>query len=265
MSESPPVLLARLDDGVARLTLAGPERRNAINPAAVEAFAAAIESCRLDPPRALLIDAEGAAFTVGGDLDHFAAHCGDGAALVAALERMVPTYHRSLLALAELPCPSVCAINGAAAGGGIGIAVACDLRIGVPETVFATGFCGLGLSGDGGLSWWLPRLIGHSRAAEMLLGGRVVGADEALAWGLLGRIVATERLGDEAIASARRFAAGPGHALGEMRRLLLASSTATLAEQLVAESEALSRSAADPDARAGVLAFARGQRPKFRR
>jgi 2-(1,2-epoxy-1,2-dihydrophenyl)acetyl-CoA isomerase len=129
--------------------------------------------------------------------------------------------------------------------------------------VFATGFARLGLSGDGGCTWFLPRLVGLRRAQEMEIGGRVLTAAEALDWGLVTRTVPAADLASEAEALATRLAAGPTVALAAMRRLLRESWGATLEQQLDAESAAITRSARSADAREGITAFAARRPPRF--
>jgi 2-(1,2-epoxy-1,2-dihydrophenyl)acetyl-CoA isomerase len=127
----------------------------------------------------------------------------------------------------------------------------------------ATGFGRLGLNGDGGSSWWLPRLIGMPRARELLIGGRVLNAGEALELGLVGRVVPRAELEAEALAAARALAAGPTVALIEIRRLLIGSGERTLAEGLAAEHEAMIRTGGTSDAREGIAAFVERRAPRF--
>lgn len=248
-------------DGVASLRLAWPEARNAIDPAMVEALAAAVAACEQDSAaRAVLISAEGPAFTVGGDLRHFAAN---EHRLRDAMDQMVPTYHATLARLAGVEKPVVCAAQGAAAGGGLGLLWCADIVLASDDLTLATGFARIGLSGDGGSSWHLPRLVGMRRAQELLLGGRVLSAQEALEWGLVTRLVARSELESEARAAARALAAGPTVALAHMRRLLREGASASLQQQLERETAAMSASSATTDAAEGIAAFAERRAPSF--
>ena len=213
------------------------------------------------PIRAVLISAAGPAFTVGGDLEHFGRRIAD---LDVALAEVIPDYHRTLARLAALEVPVVAAVQGAIAGGGLGLAWIADLVLAADDSVFATGFARLGLSGDGGCTWFLPRLVGLRRAQEMEIGGRVLTA------------AGSARLGP-------RHPGGPGGPISRprprrssrgsrpdrrsrsaaMRRLLRESWGATLEQQLDAESAAITRSARSADAREGITAFAARRPPRF--
>lgn len=248
-------------EGVARLRLVRPAARNAIDPAMVAALDSAAQECGDDRAvRALLISAEGLAFTVGGDLDYLAARVED---LDDALEEAIPDYHRALARLAALDVPVVCAVQGAIAGGGLGLAWIADFVLASEDAVFATGFARLGLSGDGGSTWFLPRLIGLRRAQELVIGGRVLTAAEALEWGLVTRVVPPADLEAQAEALAARLAAGATVAFAHMRRLLRDSWSATLEQQLDAERAAMKVCAATADAREGVSAFVQRRSPRF--
>jgi 2-(1,2-epoxy-1,2-dihydrophenyl)acetyl-CoA isomerase len=248
------------EDGLARLTLARPEALNAIDPYWTAAFADAVASCARPEVRAVLIAAEGPSFTVGGDLRHFAARAAD---LSVALSEMVPAYHEALGRLADLDCPVVCAVHGAAAGGGLGLTFGADLVLAASDARFVCGFARLGLSGDGSGSWFLPRLVGLRRAQELMFGNRELSASEALEWGLVTRLVAPDELQAAALDLARELARGPTVAFAHMRRLLRESWGATLQEQLVRESDAMLATGDTADAREGIEAFATRREPRF--
>jgi 2-(1,2-epoxy-1,2-dihydrophenyl)acetyl-CoA isomerase len=246
---------------VAEIVLARVEDRNAIDPAWVRGLAAAVDGC-LDGgrTRAVLIRAQGPAFTVGGDLKHFAAHADD---LPGQLASMIGGFHTSLLTLAQLPVPVLCAAQGAVAGGGLGLLWAADVVLLADDAKLATAFHHLGLSGDGGSSWYLPRLVGIRRATQLILGGRVLDAGEAVDWGLADRVVPRAELVAEAMAAARALAAGPTGAYGEMRRNIRNALSVDLAGGLDAEHEAMVRCGASVDAREGIVAFAARRAPRF--
>ena len=176
---------------------------------------------------------------------------------------MIPPYHAALERIAALEAPVVAAVRGAIAGGGLGLAWCSDIVIASEDAVFATGFAKLGLSGDGGSSWWLPRLVGLRRAQELLLRNRVLRAAEALDWGLVTEVVATDAVEARAESVAAELAAGPAHALGHIRRLLRLSATNTLTEQLAAEAAAARACGATADAREGIAAFTERRAPRF--
>jgi 2-(1,2-epoxy-1,2-dihydrophenyl)acetyl-CoA isomerase len=251
------------DGGLGILQLSRPAARNAIDADFVADLAAAVQQCAAEAAlRALLIRADGPAFTVGGDVTMLAATSpGD---LPATLRQLTTSYHSALRILDGLAVPVVAAVQGAVAGGGFGLMHVADIVLAAEGTRFATGFAALGLSGDGGSTWFLPRLIGTRRAAELYLEQRVLDAAEALDWGLISRVIPAAELAAEAERTASRLAAGPTRALGEIRALLRRSPQASLGDQLLAETEALSRTAATRDAAHGLASFIARTSPDFR-
>lgn len=248
-------------EGVAHLRLVRREARNAIDGAMVNALGEAVDACAAASGlRVLRISAEGPAFTVGGDLKYLSARIHE---LDRVLDEMIPVYHRALGKLASLDVPVVCAVAGAAAGGGLGLAWVSDFLLASEDAVFATGFADLGLSGDGGSSWFLPRLVGLRRAQELILGNRVLRAAEALDWGLVTRVVPRADLEREAEALTEKLAAGPTFCLAEQRRLLRGSWGATLEQQLEAERVAIRRCGATADGREGTSAFVERRKARF--
>jgi len=248
--------------GVARLRLARPGAANSIDPTMVADIAEAAERCATEPGvRALLITGEGNRFCGGGDIKYFAG-LGNGE-LGAVLTDMITTYHRALLRLSDLPFPVVCGVQGAVAGGGLGLLFASDIVIAAAGTKFAMGYPALGLVSDGGGSWHLPRLVGFARAAAMFLDNRALDAGEALAYGLVSEIVDGSQLHDRAEETTLRLAAGPTRALGSMRRLLRQAWTTPLPQQLDDEVRAMAEVCATTDAAEGVAAFAAKRRPIF--
>jgi 2-(1,2-epoxy-1,2-dihydrophenyl)acetyl-CoA isomerase len=250
-----------IEDGLARLRLASEDGRNAIDPEWVREVSRGIDRCASDPTvRALLISATGNSFSVGGDLRHFGEHLHR---LPEELDDMITSYHETLVRLGELSVPVVCAVRGGVGGGGLGLLWAADVVLAADDLKLATGFARLGLSGDGGGSWWLPRLVGMPRARELMLGNRVLSATEAADWGLVSRVVALESLEDEALAVARELAAGPTAAYGEIRRLLARSGSLSLADGLAAERDACVRCGDTADGREGIAAFVERRPPRF--
>lgn len=244
----------RFDDGLARLTLTRADARNAIDPAMVEALAEAVECVANEPNlRALLITAAGPAFSVGGDLRYLGSRTDR---LPEALEPMVGTYHETLRRLAVLPVPVVTAAKGAVAGGALGLLWCADLTIVGHDTKLALGFLELGLSGDGGSTWWLPRLVGLQRARQLLLyRGPITGA-MAKEWGLVTNAVPEDEVDADAERAARALAARPSAAYAEIRTLLARSFELDLGQGLEAEHAAMLRTAATDEARELVRRFA---------
>lgn len=251
------------ETGVAWVMLAVPERRNAFSSALASALHSALDGVEADDDaRAIILAGEGSAFCVGGDLVSFAAAL-DGGDLVERVTSDMTAFNPLIGRLAAVAVPTVAALHGAVAGGGLSLAAACDLRVCTPTTVFAPGFTGIGLPPDTGASWLLPRLIGLGRAADFFLRNRRLDADEALAIGLVNEI--TEDVRARAGELARQLAAGPQRALADTKRLLAASFRRTLEEQVDAEAAAVVRALHGPELRAGVSAFLSKQPPSFPR
>lgn len=249
-------------DGLAVICLNRPEARNGIDMAVTEDLLEVATRCANDPAlRAVLFKANGPAFTTGGDLAYLSGQSAE--TLPAVLRRMTTNYHEALRQFSRLDVPVVAAVHGAVAGGGLGIMCCADMVLAAAGTRFATGFSALGLSTDGGCSWFLPRLIGERRTAELYYEGRVLEAEEAREWGLLTRVVAPENLDSEATALAVRLASGPTRAYAQMRRLMRSSGSASLSEQLGRETDALSASAETEDAHGAIQAFMKKQKPVF--
>jgi 2-(1,2-epoxy-1,2-dihydrophenyl)acetyl-CoA isomerase len=242
-------------DGVGVLTLERADARNAIDPEMVAGLSRAVAAVADDARvRAVLIRAEGPAFSVGGDLRYLSERAAE---LPQTLEPMVARYHETLARLAELPLPVVCAVTGAVAGGALGLLWCADVTIVASDTKLATGFLQLGLSGDGGSSWWLPRLVGIGRARELLLGGRVLSGAEAAEWGLVTTALPADEVEAHAESVAQALAAHPTGAYAEIRKLLASADGRDLRQGLAAEEDAMQRTAASAEARSRIAAFGR--------
>ncbi|MFD6894701.1 enoyl-CoA hydratase/isomerase family protein [Rhodococcus sp. NPDC060086] len=249
------------EDGVAQLRLTRVASRNAIDLAMVEAIAHATEILQADDRiRSLLISGDGPAFCVGGDLKYFTDHLDT---LSDELKTMISLWHRTLPQLSELPYPVVTAVHGGTAGGGLGLVWCADHVVAGESTKIATGFSALGLSGDGGSSWHLPRLVGMRRAKEMILENRVLDATTALEWNLVNRVVPDTEVLDTALERARWFATRSITATRESKQLLSAATSSTHREQLAAELDAMIVCGSSSDARAGIKAFVEHQAPVF--
>jgi 2-(1,2-epoxy-1,2-dihydrophenyl)acetyl-CoA isomerase len=199
-------------------------------------------------------------FCAGGNVKAFAAADDP----VALLRSMAGDLHRFMRLLVAAPVPVVAAVPGWAAGAGMSVVCATDISIGGPSTGLRPGYPQLGFSPDGGLSWTLPRVVGATRAREILLTDRPVQAEEALRIGLISRLVdSDEEILGAAERVAAKLAAGPTTAYRSMKRLLAASPGATYAEQLDAEEDLISWSAGSPAGREGVQAFVGKRKADF--
>ncbi|MCX6398472.1 MAG: enoyl-CoA hydratase-related protein [Propionibacteriales bacterium] len=249
-------------DGVATLCLARPDARNAIDQRlADELLVAAVRIAGDSSVRAVLICGEGPDLTVGGDIAYFTEHAGDD--LGATLRRMTTPFHLAFQVLATLDAPIVTVATGAVAGGGLGLVYAADVVVAADDARFVTAFAAIGLSGDGGGTWHLPRRIGPARAARAYLLNEPMTAKDALDWGLVAEVAPVTEARARGEEIARRLAAGPSKAFAQMRALLRASWDRSLPDQLNAEVEALVATARTDDASGAIAAFAAKQRPTF--
>jgi 2-(1,2-epoxy-1,2-dihydrophenyl)acetyl-CoA isomerase len=247
---------------VATVWLNRPDVRNAIDmQMAEETLDVARRIAADDSIRAVLICGNGPALSVGGDVDYFLARSGEH--FGALFAQMTTPFHEAFRVLSRIDAPIVTAAHGAVAGGGLGFVYAADLVIASEGTKFVTAFAALGLSGDGGGTWHLPRLIGARRAAEAYLRNRPIEADEALEWGLVNEIVPPGELRGRAEAVARGLAAGPTRGFARMRALLRDSWRNDLSTQLQAETEALRDTGDTADAARAITDFAAKRRTEF--
>lgn len=219
-------LLAETDDGVGVITLNRPDRRNAMTGEMLTALAAVLGDFEQNPlVGALLITGAGSAFCSGGDVKGFSERGGEGgqsSEVDPDRVRVQQDQQRATVGrIYGFSKPTVAALPGAAAGAGVGIALAADLRIGCPRTLFATAFVNVGLSGDYGSAWLLDRLVGPSRARELLFLGERIDAERSLSMGLVNSLVPADQLAAEALALAGRLANGPRQALAGMKENLL--------------------------------------------
>lgn len=243
--------------GVATLTIARPERLNALSAETVDELREAVEETGRSGARCLLLTGEGRGFSSGADL---ASEGGLPEDAGLALERH---FNPLIEALFALPIPVVAAVNGPAAGAGCSLALAADVVIAARSAYFLQAFVNIGLIPDAGATWLLPRLAGRARAMEMMMLGERVPAEQALAWGMIGRVVDDEDLASEAVALATRLAQGPTVALGLIRRLARDAEQLPLTQALAAERAAQRRAGETQDFKAAVMAFLRKLKPQF--
>ena len=251
-----------LRDGVAHLTLNRPDAANGINRELAEELLLAVTSLADDASvRAVLLRGNGPRFCGGGDVKHFAS-LGDG--LGHYLREITTPLHAAVSQLVRLDAPVIAAVQGSAAGAGMGFVGASDLVIAAESTKFVMAYTGIGLTPDGSSSWFLPRLVGERRALELVLTNRVLSAAEALEWGLITRVVPDDALDAEAEALAAQLAAGPTLAFGGAKRLMHGSLEHTLDQHLRLETEEIARAAGTLDGQEGPAAFADKRAPHFR-
>ena len=251
-----PHLLTARDGDVLVATLNQPERLHPLSAEMVAGLAGALDEAERDGARCLLLTGAGRGFCSGADLQL----AGAGGDVAAGIERHInPLLER----LAQLPMPVVTAVNGPAAGAGAGLALAGDFTLMARSAYLLLAFVNVGLVPDAGLTFTLPRLVGRQRAAEMMMLGERVPAEEAERWGLIHRAVDDNALAGEALALARRLAAGPTRAYTIIRRNLHGAFEATHAETLRMELDGQREAARTADFREGVTAFLEKRRPRF--
>src|ERR1700736_1393447 len=249
-------------DGVATVCLNRPDQRHAIDLRMGEESLVVARRIAADASvRAVLICGNGPSLTVGGDIGYFLES--PPAEFGKLFARMTTPFHEAFRILSRIDAPIVTAAHGAVAGGGLGYVYAADLVIAAEGTKFVTAFAALGLSGDGGGTWHLPRLIGPRRAAEAYLRNRPIEAAEALQWGLITEIVPAAELRSRAEAVARELASGPTRGFARMRALLRDTWRNDLPTQLQAETEALRDTGDTADAARAINDFAAKRRPEF--
>ena len=229
-------VLLEIEDGVARLRLNRPEASNALDTELLEALLAALGGC--EGAGAVLLSGEGRNFCAGGDVKAFAAQ---GERLGDYLSQATELLARCALALTRLPAPVVSAVQGyAAGGGGLGLVCASDLVIAGSSARFLLGATRVAMAPDAGATVTLAQIIGFRRAMDLALTNRELDAREALAVGLVNRVVADSDLEDEALAVARGLANGPTEALAVTKRLLWEGLGSSVEERLAAEVRAVS-------------------------
>lgn len=256
-------LLVERTDAVVTLTLNRPEAMNAMDVGLKEALRDTLAEIDSDRScRAVVLAGAGNAFCVGQDLREHAEVL--AARTANSLDTVRVHYNPIAQRLANLPKPVVAAVRGTAAGAGAALALLADFRIGGPRTTFLMAFANVGLAGDTGVTWSLPRIVGHARAIELLLLAQPVRAAQAAQLGLLTELVDDdEQVLSTAQALAARLAAGPTVAYGAIKRELSVGTAGTLSEALAAEAQAQAICGATADHRDATAAFLAKGKPTF--
>jgi 2-(1,2-epoxy-1,2-dihydrophenyl)acetyl-CoA isomerase len=254
-------VIVEVRDGVAHVTLNRPESANTLNLQMGRELRAAALRCAQPDVRAVLLTGAGKAFCFGGDLRGMMA---EGANVEGYLRELTLELHAAVAAFTRLDAPVVAAVNGTAAGAGVGLVAMADLAIAAEGARFSLAYTGVGLTPDGSTSWFLPRLVGLKRAMELVLTNRTLSAAEARDWGLVNSVVPDGDVLAEAATLASRLAAGPRGAFGKAKRLLNAPAD-SLEVQLEAESLAIASQGAGAEGREGIDAFLAKRKPDFRR
>ncbi len=260
-SNTAPTLQLKIRDSVAFLTFTRPDAANTMNLQFGREFLAAAFAIEAAPSvRAVVLTGAGKNFCFGGDLKGMVASGGD---VRAFLSELTTNLHAGMALLARLDAPVIAAVNGTAAGAGLGLVLSADLAVAARSAKFVSAYTAVGLTPDAACTFLLPRAVGYKRAMELFLTNRVLDAQQALDWGIVNQVVEDEELADTAAALAQRLAAGPKGAYGAVKRLM-AESEPGLEAQLGRESRSIAARGTTAEGREGIAAFLEKRAPIFR-
>lgn len=250
------------DGPIAKVTLNRPSAKNALGPSEWRALGQIVDEVRRNPQlRVLMISGSGGVFSAGGDLKTMPerlaqAHAQRRANLLSDAQL--------ILALRQLAKPTIAVIPGVAIGAGLSLALACDIRLASVDAKLGATFHRIGLTGDFGMLWLLPRIIGPTRAMDLLMSSRLVDGNEAARMGLITRAVELSALSQVSTEYAERLASGPGLAIGLTKQGIYRSLDSELADHLAWEADAQATCSRSADAQEGVRAFLEKRAPQFR-
>ena len=257
---STPSVQVETRGAVALLTLNRPDSANTLNlEIAMDLLAAAMTCGRNPAVRAVVLTGAGRQFCLGGDLRAMASR---GGGVDGYLRELTGYLHSAISHFVRMDAPVIAAVNGTAAGAGVGLVAMADLAVCGASSKFKLAYSGVGLTPDGGTSFLLPRTIGVNRTMELVLLNRALTSGEALEWGLVNSVVDDSQVVDEAFRMAELLAAGPTSAFGKAKRLL-AASIAGLESQMVLESETIAAQAVTRQGAEGINAFLEKRKPDF--
>lgn len=259
-------LRIEIDGEIGTLTLDRPETFNGMSPEMIAELGTAFAWLADQAPlRGLIVTGDGPAFCSGGDVNWFKTGVEDDSVdLPAHVRRGAEALHTAIVDLRRIPYPVIAAINGPAAGAGFSLALACDIRIISEKAFVAPAYGRIGASPDGGMTYFLPRVVGPSRALEIMLEDPNMKPADALAEGLVSQIVAPDELMGAARAKAEELAAKAPHYVKMAKRLCGVSLDNSITEHLQLERHGIADSMATEDLREGVAAFFGGETPEFK-
>jgi enoyl-CoA hydratase/carnithine racemase len=265
---SPPELKnlrLEVEGEIATLTLDRPKVLNAMSPELIaELVTAAAWLADRAPLRALIVTGAGRAFSAGGDVTWFKRGLEEtDADLPAEVRRGADVLHQAIVDFRRIPYPVIAAVNGVAAGAGFSLALMCDTRIASEQAAFVCAYGRIGASPDGGMTYFLPRVVGPARALELLLADPLLSAQQAREEGIVAEVVPPDRLMETARERATELAAKAPHYVRMSKLLVARSLESTLADHLQLERHGIADSMATEDLREGVTAFLEGRQPVF--
>lgn len=252
----------QVEDGVAEIILTRPEEANTLNMEMVHDLKEVVAQIEQDNSvRAILLcAAPGPFFCAGGDLVSFA-NAGDE--LPAFAKGLLLDFHPTMEKLFSMKAPLITAVNGAVAGIGCSFVLGSSISLFADDANFTIAYTGVGLSPDGGATYFLPRIVGLRAAEELILTNRTLSAQEAVEWGIANQMVPADQLLTAARATAHKIAKGPTRAFGNVRQLLLNSLNSDLSSQLDREAHSFAEMAGTEDAKEGISAFLHKRKPTF--
>jgi 2-(1,2-epoxy-1,2-dihydrophenyl)acetyl-CoA isomerase len=256
-------IIVTTQDAIATLTFNRPDVFNAMNNELMIAFRdATVALSQRRDIRCLILKGAGKAFLAGGDVATFHARK-DDPELSAAVKPMGDTLHDAIIAIRNMPFPVIAQIQGACAGAGVSVALACDFAIASDKASFNTAYTKIGLSPDGGSTWFLPRMIGIKKTTELIMLSEHIDAANALQLGLVNRVVSPDTLENEVNVLAVRLAAGATNAYANAKKLLNQSFETPMRQHLDNEIALFAECVKTDDFKEGVTAFVEKRKPVF--
>jgi len=250
-----------LDAGIATITLNRPDAANAFNLTLATELNHAANRCQQESDvRAVILCANGKLFSAGGDLGVMSEA---GNQVDAVLKQLTDQLHSAISIFMRMRAPLIVAVNGAAAGIGLSLALIGDITIASEKASFMLAYTAAGLSPDGAATYLLPKIVGIKRAREMMITNRRLTATEALEWGMVNQVVGADALLDETLVLAKSIAQGPTNAFGSVKSLVLSGFGESLESQMRLEVEEIIRNAIGKDGREGIDAFLNKRQPRF--
>lgn len=250
------------DGGVAIVTLNRPDAANSLNVPMSEDLVKVATHCDSNPDiRAVVFTGAGKMFSAGGDLHSFAAQ-GDG--MSEYMRYATAGLHAAVSRFARMNAPYIVAVNGVAAGAGFSMAISGDMVFAAESAKFTMAYTRAGVSPDGSSTWFLPRLVGHVKAMQLILMNDLLTAEQALQWGLINEVIPDDKLMERVMEVAQQLAAGPTMAYGEAKRLIADSFSTSLETQMEMETRAIAGLARfSEDTVNAIHAFTRKEKPAF--